>query len=101
MHEKLDMSNKTDNNQEPEQERENSWIGVDPLVRPDYEIEGLAIFRQIEPKFIQMPNDKVAQLYRIWSDQQACASWIGVTNRGAEYFCKWAFTTPADFILES
>jgi len=66
--------------------------------RPDYEVSGLAVFRYIEPRFIPMSDEQVAHLYRRWSDEQACAGWLGITNKGAEAFCKWAFTPPADFI---
>jgi len=63
----------------------------------DYVIAGLAIFRYIEPRFIDMSDKDLKDLYRIWSDEQACASWLGVTNKGAEQFCKWAFITPFDW----
>ena len=64
---------------------------------PIYEAEGIAVFRYIEPRFIKMTDGRIADLYREWSTEQACATWLGVTNRGAEEFCKWAFTAPADY----
>ncbi len=46
----------------------------------DYEIAALTVFRGIEPRFIEMADDQIIVIYRMWSEQQACHFWLTVTN---------------------
>jgi len=71
-------------------------VQIEPVVMQAYEYEGIAIFREIEPRLSAYSDIQVCSMYRGWSNETACAGWLSVTDRGAVEFCKWAFTYPAD-----
>ena len=82
-----------------EQKRTSTAEGQSELtavVMQSYEIEGIALFREIEPKLEGYTDEQVRNMYRAWSNETACAGWLSVTMHGAKAFCEWAFTYPAD-----
>lgn len=86
----------TNKNAEVQAADEDAKRPVDVLVMQSYEIEGIALFREMEPKLSAYTDEQVRNMYRAWSNETASAGWLSVTRHGAKAFCEWAFTYPAD-----
>lgn len=69
---------------------------ADSLGWEDYELETLSMIRKLNTRLNILSDKEIADLYREWSIEYACATWISPSEAGIECFCEWATTAPCD-----
>jgi len=61
-----------------------------------YEEYGVVLIKSKSPTLAEIPDAGVAELYRRYSQETACAGWLTLFEKDVPFFLEWVFTSPLD-----
>ena len=66
----------------------------------DYEKQTIQEIRCLGSRLSGFTDYKLRELYREWSQETACAGWLGCSKRGLKAFAEWATVAPCDRVAQ-